>query len=138
MKAAPQIGTIGEFRFVVGPEHVITFAGEGMPAVLSTPSLVALIERTARQSIEPFLESDERSVGTEIELRHFAPTPQGAQVTITTRVIRVEGREIVFQVEARDAQELIARGAHKRAVIRVDAFAARVARKTLPDGPSRG
>ncbi|MCX8089708.1 MAG: thioesterase family protein [Verrucomicrobiae bacterium] len=133
MKASPHIGTTGEFRFVVGPEHVITFAGDGMPAVLSTPSLIALIERTARESLQPYLEPDERSVGTEIELRHFAPTPQGATVTITTRVIRVEGREIVFQVEARDAGELIARGAHKRAVIRVEAFAARVRRKLSPD-----
>jgi predicted thioesterase len=130
MKAAPKIGTTGEFTFVVAPEHVITFAGEGMPAVLSTPSLIALIERTARESLQPFLEPDERSVGTEIELRHFAPTPQGATVTVTTRVIRVEGREIAFQVEARDAHELIARGAHKRAVIRVESFARRVARKS--------
>lgn len=130
MKAAPHIGTTGEFRFVVGPEHVISFAGDDMPPVLSTPSLIALIERTARESLQPYLEPDERSVGTEIELRHFAPTPQGAAVTITTRVIRVEGREIVFQVEARDAQELIARGAHKRAVIRVDAFARRVQSKS--------
>ncbi len=129
MKSAPKIGTTGEFEFVVGPEHVITFAGDGMPAVLSTPNLIGLIERTARESLQPFLEADERTVGTEIELRHLAPTPQGATVIVTTRVIHTDGREISFQVEARDGQELIARGAHKRAVIRVGGFARRVARK---------
>lgn len=129
MKSAPKIGTTGEFKFVVGPEHVITFAGDGMPAVLSTPNLIGLIERTARESLQPFLEADERTVGTEIELRHLAPTPQGATVIVTTRVIHTDGREISFQVEARDGQELIARGAHKRAVIRVGGFARRVARK---------
>src|SRR5262249_34875533 len=117
VKAAPKIGTAGEFTFVVGPEHIITFASDGMPPVLSTPNLIGLIERTARESIEQFLETDERTVGTEIELRHLAPTPQGAHVTITTRVIRVEGRQLSFQVEARDAQEVIARGVHQRAVI---------------------
>lgn len=129
MKSAPKIGTTGEFKFVVSPEHVITFAGDGMPAVLSTPSLIGLIERTARESLQPFLEADERTVGTEIELRHLAPTPQGATVIVTTRVIHTDGREISFQVEARDGQELIARGAHKRAVIRVGSFARRVQRK---------
>lgn len=138
MKSPPPIGTIGEHRFVVGPEHVITFAGDGMPAVLSTPSLIALIERTARESLQPFLESDERSVGTEIELRHFAPAPLHSTVTILTRVVRVEGREIVFQVEARDPHELLARGAHKRAVIRIEAFARRVQRKADPHAPPGG
>ncbi|MCU0784163.1 MAG: thioesterase family protein [Verrucomicrobia bacterium] len=130
MKSHPKIGTMGEFHFVVGSEHIITFASDGMPAVLSTPNLIGLIERTARESLEPFLEADERTVGMEIELRHLAPTPLGAKVTITTRVIHTEGREISFQVEARDEQELIVRGVHKRAVIRVGSFARRVARKS--------
>ena len=131
MKSAPKIGTTGEFSFVVASEHVITFASDGMPAVLSTPNLIGLIERTARESLEPFLETDERTVGVEIELRHFAPTPLGAKATITTRVIHTDGREISFQVEARDAEELIARGAHKRAVIRVGSFTRRVQSKTI-------
>jgi len=130
VKSAPKIGTTGECHFVVGSEHVITFAGDGMPAVLSTPNLIGLIERTARESLEPFLEPDERTVGMEIELRHLAPTPLGARVEITTRVIRTDGREISFQVEARDGQELIARGAHKRVAIRVGSFARRVQSKT--------
>ena len=134
MKSVPKIGTPGEFTFTVGPEHNITFASGGMPAVLSTPSLVGLIERTARESLEALLELDERTVGTEIELRHFAATPLGARVSITTRVIHVEGREVSFQVEARDEQELIARGLHQRAVIRVDSFARRLERKAAAGG----
>ena len=129
MKSRPPTGTLGELRFVVSAEHVIDFATEGMPAVLSTPRLIGLIERTARESLNPFLEPDERTVGLEIELRHFAPTPLGAPVTCTTRVIQAAGAQITFQVEARDAQELIARGLHKRAVIRVGSFSQRVAGK---------
>ena len=130
MKAAPKVGTTGEFTFVVGPEHIITFAADGMPAVLSTPNLIGLIEHTARESVASFLEADERTVGTEIELRHLAPTPQGARVTITTRVIRVAGRQLSFQVEAHDRHETIARGIHQRAVIQTGSFARRVAEKS--------
>src|SRR6266550_2889853 len=97
MKSAPRIGTTGELKFVVEPKHCIDFATDGMPAVLSTPNLVGLLERTARQAIAPLLEADERSVGIEIELRHLAPTPLGGRITLTVRVIHAEGRQVTFR-----------------------------------------
>ena len=130
MKASPRVGTVGELKFIVKQKHVIDFAADGMPAVLSTPNLMALLERTARETLMPFLEPDERSVGAEIELRHFAPTPPGEEVTCTARVVSAEGNIVTFQIEARDRHELIARGLHKRAVIQVEKFAKHVARKT--------
>lgn len=97
-----------------------------MPEVLSTPNLIGLLERTSREALYPFLEPDERSVGIEIELRHLAPVVRGQSVTCRARVIHAERRLISFQIEARDEHELIARGVHKRAIIRVDEFARRV------------
>jgi fluoroacetyl-CoA thioesterase len=129
MKSRPRVGTEGELRFTVESKHVIDFATDGMPAVLSTPNLIGLLERTARESLAPLLEPDERSVGIEIEIRHLAPTPLGAKVTCLARVIAAEGNTVTFHVEARDEQELIVRGLHKRAVIQVETFARRVARK---------
>jgi fluoroacetyl-CoA thioesterase len=123
MKSLPKIGTTGDLQFIVEQKHCIDFATDGMPAVLSTPNLIGLLERTARKSLDPFLEPDERTVGVEIELRHLAPTPLGRQVTCSARVIHVDGTKIGFQIEARDETGLIARGLHKRAVIRVQSFA---------------
>jgi len=130
MNSHPKIGTAGELPFVVEQKHCIDFATDGMPAVLSTPQLIGLLERTARHTLAPFLDADERSLGVEIELRHLAATPLGAKVTCTVRVIYADGPQIGFQIEARDQHELIARGLHKRAVIRVDSFARRVQRKS--------
>jgi predicted thioesterase len=129
MKSAPKIGTAGELQFVVEQKHVIDFATDGMPAVLSTPNLIGLLERTARKALEPFLDADERSVGIEIELRHLAPTPLGAQVTCVARVFQVDGRKVNFQIEAREGTQLIARGLHKRAVVRVQSFANQVLKR---------
>ena len=129
MKSRPKIGTTGEFKFTVAQEHVIDFASAGMPAVLSTPRLAGLIERTARESMVPFLDEKERTVGVELEIRHLAPTPLGQRVTIITRVIQVEAKLVDFQFEVRDEHELVARGLHKRAVITVESFARRVAKK---------
>ena len=129
MKSVPKTGTVGETMFVVEEKHCIEFATDGMPAVLSTPNLIGILERTARHAIAPFLAEDERSVGVEIELRHLAPAPLGAQVTAIARVIGHSGRFVDFQIEARDAQELIARGVHKRAVVRTGSFSHRVKSK---------
>jgi predicted thioesterase len=128
-KRAP-IGHVGQLQIVVGNEHVIDFAEAGMPPVFSTPKMIGLIERTARHSLHEFLETNERTVGVEIDLQHLAPAAPGAAVTLTTRVIASEGPFVTFAVEARDDQELLARGIHKRAIIDVASFARRVARKS--------
>ena len=132
MKSRPRIGTVGELKFVVEERHVIDFANDGMPAVLSTPNLIGLLERTAREALQPFLEPNERTVGVEIDIRHLAPTPLGQTVTCTARVIQAEDSSVTLQIEARDEHEMIARGVHKRAVVRVESFARRVARKAAP------
>jgi len=129
MTSRPRIGLTGEHTFTVEAKHAIEFAGDGMPAVLSTPNLIGLLERTARQTLVPLLDAHERTVGTEIELRHLAPTPIGARVRLSVRVIHADGNLVTFTVEARDEHEVIARGLHRRAVIRVDSFSRRVARK---------
>jgi len=130
MKSLPKIGTTGQIEFTVEPKHAIEFATDGMPAVLSTPNLIGVLEKIAREALAPCLEPGERSVGSDIELRHFAPTPVGRHVTCTARVIHAEGNSVTFQIEARDDVELIARGMHKRAIIQVEKFARHVSRKT--------
>jgi predicted thioesterase len=132
MKQRPPIGHTGELSLTVADEHCIDFAEAGMPAVFSTPKLIGLIERTARRSLEPFLETNERTVGVEIDLKHLAPAPLGARVSLFTRVIGCQGRQVTFAVEARDEHELLAKGVHQRAVIDVNAFTLRVRRKGVP------
>ena len=78
MKSRPRIGTVGELKFVVEEKHVIDFANDGMPAVLSTPNLIGLLERTAREALQPFLEPNERTVGIEIDMS----VPGGSAVAV--------------------------------------------------------
>lgn len=132
VKGLPRIGAVGEQRFVVEPQHAIDFAEDGMPAVLCTPWLIWFLEHAARGAVLPWLEPGESTVGLEIELRHLAPTPVGQTVTCAARIIQVEGGRIMFQLEARDETELIARGVHKLQIIQVEGFARRVSRKAGP------
>jgi fluoroacetyl-CoA thioesterase len=129
MKSRPKIGTVGEQSFPTEAKHAVEFAGNGMPAVVSTPSLVGFLERTARETITDCLDADERSVGTELDIRHLAPTPVGQTIHCRAQVIAVEDRKITFQIEARDAREVIMRGLHQRAIIHVESFSKRVQAK---------
>ncbi len=129
MIRTPPIGTVGEQRFIVESPHAIDFATDGMPEVLCTPWLVWFLEHAARAAVVPWLDPGESTVGTEIEVRHLAATPVGGKVVCEARIVRVEGGEFSFHLEARDASECIAKGFHKLRVIRVDRFAARVQRK---------
>jgi fluoroacetyl-CoA thioesterase len=129
MKSRPRIGLTGELAFKTEAKHAVEFAGNGMPVVLSTPNLVGFLERTARETIAGCLEDGERSVGIELDLKHLAPTPIGQTVHCTARIISVEDRQVLFQIEARDQHEVIVRGLHKRAVIRTESFTKRVKAK---------
>jgi len=127
MKSTPPTGTTGERKFVVEAKHAIEFPN--LPPVLSTPSLIWHLEHAAIEALRTVLEPDELSVGSEVEIQHLAPTPMGQRVTCLARVIRAEGRKVSFQVEARDEQELIARGSHTRFVVRTGSFAQRIQAK---------
>ena len=129
MKSRPPIGTVGELAIPTDMKHAVEFHGDGMPAVVSTPHLVGFLERTAHETIAACLDADERSVGIELDIRHLAPTPVGQTIHCTARVISVEGSKVQFQIEARDAHEVIVRGLHKRAVIRTESFSRRVKAK---------
>ncbi len=131
MKGIPKIGTTGEQRLVVQDQHCIDFATGGMPRVLCTPWLIWFLEHAAREAMLPLLEPGESTVGTEIEVRHLAPTPVGQTVVCRARVIYVEGGRVTFQLEANDHQELIARGTHRLQVIRIASFARRVNAKAV-------
>ena len=129
MKSRPRIGEVGELAIPTDMKHAVEFAGDGMPAVVSTPHIIQFLERTARHALAPHLEADERSVGIELDIRHLAPTPVGQTIHCTARVMAVDGSKISFQIEARDQHEVVVRGLHKRAVIRTESFTKRVKEK---------
>ena len=133
MKSRPRPGQDAKIRFVVEAKHIIDFAEEGMPAVLATPWLIWFMEHTAREAMLPHLEPTESTVGILVDIEHLAPTPLGQAVNCRAQVLRSEGSQFLFKLEAFDEQEKIANGLHKLNVIDKARFAGRVARKTKPE-----
>ncbi|MFZ2854617.1 MAG: thioesterase family protein [Rhodocyclaceae bacterium] len=108
-----------------------------MPEVFATGFLVGFLEWACIKAINPHLDwPREQSVGTHIDVSHEAATPPGLEVTATVELIAVEGKKLVFTVEAHDGIDLISRGRHERCVIDKAKFDARLAAKK--DKPPAG
>lgn len=102
-----------------------------MPEVFATGFLVGFLEWACIKAINPHLDWPvEQTVGTHINVSHEAATPPGQEVTATVELIAVEGRRLVFNVEAHDGVELISKGQHERFVINKQKFDAKVLLKT--------
>jgi predicted thioesterase len=87
------------------------------------------METAAYQAVRPHLDAGEVSLGTGFQFEHLAPTPAGDTVVATARVTAVEGNRISLDFEARDSQELIAKGKHVRTVVAAERFMKRVRKK---------
>lgn len=92
--------------------------------------MVGFLEWACINAIQPYLdEPHEQTVGTHINVSHQAPTPPGLTVTATIELIAIEGRKLIFAVEAHDGVDLIAKGTHERFVIDRAKFDAKAASK---------
>lgn len=136
MKDSLQPGLRFAHRFVVPPSKTVPAlfpeAEEfsAMPEVFATGFLVGLLEWTCILALKPHLDwPAEQTVGTHIDVSHEAATPPGMTVTATAELLAVEGKKLVFAVEAHDGVDRIARGRHERFVIDRAKFDARLTGK---------
>ncbi len=103
---------------------------QAMPAVFATGFMVGFLEWACIRAVNPHLDwPAEQTVGTHVDVSHTAATPAGFEVTAKVRLVEVDGRRLVFEVEARDGVDLITKGTHERFVIDSRRFGERLARK---------
>jgi fluoroacetyl-CoA thioesterase len=123
MDFAVRIGAMKERTITVDSNQTTSFLWEG-ENVISTPSMIMEMEETCRLLLkEQFvLDPGWDSVGTIVDVRHLAATPVGAEVSLKAKVVSVEGRRVMFEVEARDRLEKIGDGRHERFIINIARF----------------
>ena len=101
-----------------------------MPEVFATGFLVGLLEWACIKAINPHLDwPREQTVGTHINVSHEAATPPGLEVTASVELIAVDGKKLVFKVQAHDGVDLISKGLHERYVINRERFNEKVGAK---------
>jgi len=121
---------VGTAELVVGAEHTAAHLGSGRAPVLASPVMIALMEAAAVDCIERHLPESQESLGVRVDVEHIAPTPVGMAVSAQAVLKKVDGHTLVFEVEARDARELIGKGRHVRVVVERERFRAKVGAKT--------
>jgi len=121
-----RIGATKERTITVSSNQTTSFLWEG-ENVLSTPSMIAEMEETCRLLLKEQVLSDPEldSVGTIVDVKHLAATPVGGEVTLSSTVVSVEGRRVMFEVQARDRLEKVGEGRHERFIINVPSFRAK-------------
>jgi predicted thioesterase len=112
-------GLVGEVEARVEAHMLAVAVGSGSLEVLGTPWMVALMEAAACRAVEGRLADAQTTVGTRIDVRHIAATPLGVSVQARAELVEVDGRQLVFNVEAFDSTEKIGEGTHQRALVDV-------------------
>ncbi|MEW6403338.1 MAG: thioesterase family protein [Chloroflexota bacterium] len=126
-----QIGLSGEVSLTVTEADTAAKWGSGLVPVFGTPSLVGLMEAAAVKALTGHLEENQTTVGGRIDVRHLAATPVGMQVRARAELTSIEGRKLVFHIEAWDEAEKIGEALHERSVIKIEKFIARAQSKAL-------
>jgi fluoroacetyl-CoA thioesterase len=122
-------GLTGETEMVVTEADTADRWGSGVVPVFGTPSLVGLMEGAAVQALMGHLPLGQTSVGGRIDVRHLAPTPVGMRVRARAELVEVDGRRLVFHVEARDEAEQIGEATHERFIVDEERFVAKARAK---------
>ncbi len=116
MRTVP-IGTMGTFSKTVEPADLASRLDSSLADVMSTPTMIGMMELAAMNALAAYLEAGEGSVGVGIEVQHVAATPPGHRVRAEAELTKAEGRRLEFRVRAFDEAEEIGSGTHRRAVI---------------------
>jgi fluoroacetyl-CoA thioesterase len=87
-------------------------------SVLSTPGMIAMMERNAAVLSFESLPDGKATVGFEICVKHVAPAGEGARCTVLAKLREVaDGRKLRFDVEVREGDRTIGVGTHERRVV---------------------
>ena len=117
-------GLKGKAELVVDHTQTASSYGSGLVEVFATPAMIALMEKAAHTSVQPFLPKDMVTVGSEVTIKHIKPTPLGSRVWAGSELISTEGKKLTFHVEAFDQDGKIGFGTHTRYIVSADFFKA--------------
>ncbi len=115
-------------KLTVDESRVIDFMGEDC-RVYATPRIISDVEYTCRNFLIEHLDPGEDSVGTKVNWEHVGPALLGAEVTISIKLVSVEGRRVTFEAAVNDGADAVARGTHERFIVEVQKVRERLLKK---------
>ena len=123
------VGISNEITKTVTKETTAAALGSGLLEVYATPAMVALMEETCMRSVQEELEEGCGTVGTGLTIHHISATPVGMKGRCASKLVEVDGRKLVFDVQAFDEAGLIGQGTHERFIIENEKFFQKACKK---------
>ena len=117
-----RIGLTAVDDYLIRTEHAAKHVGSGEAEVLSTPAMIAFMERTARQTVESRLPEGDITVGTRVDIRHLGPVPIGENLKVTAQLVGIDKTKLTFKVKAEWRNEVIGTGQHERLIVNKENF----------------
>jgi len=114
-----EAGIESSLDFYVDGQLLTDVGGTLRAEVLSTPAMIAMMEHTASQLVQPRLPDGSATVGFEVCVKHVAGAAKGTHCTAKARLEEiVDGRKLRFAVEvtAQDGRT-IGIGTHERRIV---------------------
>jgi fluoroacetyl-CoA thioesterase len=121
MEASVEAGLEAEHEFEVEGRLLTDVGGTLGAEVLSTPGMIAMMERTASRLVHPRLPPGKATVGFEVCVKHVASAPKGTRCVVRARLQEViEARKLRFAVEVRSENgRTVGVGTHERRIVDV-------------------
>ena len=129
MASELKVGLTGEASATVNDQNTAIAYGSGGVNVFATPAMIGLMEKAALELADQCMPEGQTTVGTLVNVKHMAATPLGMKVTAKAELIEIDGKRLVFKVEAHDETGPIGEGVHERFVIVLEKFLQRVESK---------
>ena len=109
-------------EFVVEGRLMTDVGGTIGASVLSTPGMIAMIERNAAVLAFENLDEGKVTVGFEVCVKHVAAAAEGQTCTVSAKLREVvDRRKLRFDVEVKEGERTIGVGTHERRVIEIGA-----------------
>ncbi len=119
----------GTAALTVTDEVTAAAVGSGMLPVFATPSMIALIEKAAAESVAAGLDPGMTTVGTRLDIAHTAATPVGMAVLAEAELSEIDGRRLVIREGYFDEAGEIGSGTHERFIVNAEKFLAKAEAK---------
>ena len=105
-------------------EHKDTAAvyGSGSLEVFATPAMIALMEKTCLEAVNSKIGEGNTTVGISINIKHLKASPTGALIRCDAKLVEVDRKRLVFEVQCFEGDTLIGEGVHERFVVDSDKF----------------
>ena len=113
-------------NYLVEEKHIADFLGSGKVAVLSTPSMILMMEQTAMIGAQEYLPEGWITVGTRVDISHLRASKKGAKIKVIAKLKKVEDRHLTFEVVAFDGEQKIGEGIHERHIVNKEKFLAKI------------